>query len=141
MIIFGIRALFFVVSSAVGLVLTSLLVPGFRMTLSGFLLTVLVFAVLQSVLAPFVAKVAKRHASAFLGGVGIVSTFLALLLTSTFTSALSITGLTSWVSATFLVWLITAAASMLLPVVLFRRVQRERRARTTKGPVAGSARQ
>jgi uncharacterized membrane protein YvlD (DUF360 family) len=123
------RAFFFIVSSALGLVLTALLVPGFRITAGGFALTVLVFAVLQSVLAPFIAKVARRHATAFLGGVGIVSTFVALLLASTFTNGLRIAGFSSWVAATFLVWLLTAAATVLLPLVLFRRTLREARAR------------
>jgi hypothetical protein len=124
-----IRAAIFLASSALGLLLTSALVSGFRITVTGFVLTVLVFAILQSVLAPFIARVAQRHASAFLGGVGIVSTFVALLLTQTFTEGLRITGIASWVLATFLVWLITAAATMLLPMVVFRRFLRERQAR------------
>ncbi len=40
----------------------------------------LIFAVIQSVLAPWVFKITRRHAPALLGGIGIISTFVAILI-------------------------------------------------------------
>ena len=83
MFAFVLRALIFVVSAALGLIVADLILPGFRIDWShwwGFVLAVVIFAVLQSVLTPWAAKVARRNAPALLGGIGIVSTFIALLI-------------------------------------------------------------
>ena len=80
---FLIRALIFVLSAAVGLIAADLLLPGFRIDWAdwwGFVLAVLIFAVLQSVLSPWIATVAKRNAPALLGGIGIISTLVALVI-------------------------------------------------------------
>ena len=77
---FLIRALIFVLSAAVGLIAADLLLPGFRIDWAdwwGFVLAVLIFAVLQSILSPWIATVAKRNAPALLGGIGIISTLIA----------------------------------------------------------------
>jgi hypothetical protein len=73
-----VRALVFLASAAVGLFVAAALVDGVRVGTSGLLTAIVVFAVLQSVLAPFFAKVAARNAPAFLGGIGLLTTFVAL---------------------------------------------------------------
>ncbi|MDI9917329.1 phage holin family protein [Rhodococcus sp. IEGM 1379] len=127
MISFLIRAAIFLGSSAVGLLVATALLSGFTVSVSGFITVVVIFAIAQSVLAPFIAKMAKRHAPAFLGGIGLVSTFVALLLASIFAS-LSITGVSTWIMATVLVWLVTAVATLVLPVLFVRKKVQERKA-------------
>lgn len=109
------RAVVFLASAAVGLFVTSLLVDGFRLTGNGFLLTLIVFAALQSVLAPLIGGLVKRHARAFVSGVGLLSTFVSLVVATHFTDGLQIRGFTAWVAATLLVWAITAAATLVIP--------------------------
>lgn len=58
-----IRIIIFLVSAAIGLFVTAALVDGVDVTLGGFLLAVVLFAVIQSVLAPFIAKVTARRVS------------------------------------------------------------------------------
>lgn len=128
MIRFLIRIVVFIVSAALGLLITSLLVDGFTINASGFVVSVLVFAVLQSVLSPFLAKVAHRHARTLLGGVGLISTFVALLVAHFFTNGLQITGFTAWIAATVVVWLVTALATWLLPFLFVKKKVAERRA-------------
>ena len=82
---------------------------------------VAVFALAQAVLAPFIAKMASRYASAFLGGIGLVSTFVALLLASVLTHGLSIRGVGSWIAATVVVWLVTAIATLVLPLLVVKK--------------------
>ena len=90
------------------------LIPGVSVRIAGFLTAVVVFAVAQSILAPFVAKMTRRHAPAFLGGLGLASTLVALLLAALLSRGLSIRGLGAWLSATVVVWLVSAAATVLL---------------------------
>jgi Mycobacterial 4 TMS phage holin, superfamily IV len=114
-----VRAVVFLVSAAVGLLVAAAVVDGVAVSAAGLLVAVVVFAVLQSVLAPFLAKVAARNAPAFLGGIGLVSTFVALLAASALTDALTISGgVGTWVAATVVVWLATAVATLALPVLL-----------------------
>lgn len=114
-----VRGLVFIISAAVGLLVAAAVVDGVTVSVSGLVIAVVVFAVLQSVLAPFLAKVAARNAPAFLGGIGLVSTFVALLVASSFSDALTISGgVGTWVAATVVVWLATAVATLALPALL-----------------------
>jgi hypothetical protein len=62
---------------------------------------------------------------AFLGGVGLVSTFVALLIASVVASGLVITGWQTWLLATLVVWLVTALATVTLPLLFLRRVVKQ----------------
>lgn len=131
MIRFLVRGAIFLVSAAIGLLVAAGVVDGVDVTTSGFLVAVVLFAVIQSVLSPFIAKVAARNAAALLGGVGLLSTFVALWLTTLIGDSLTIDGgVTTWLTATVIVWLATALATLLLPLVLVRaglEAARERR--------------
>lgn len=128
MIRFLIRAAIFLVSAAVGLLAAwAVLQPNVTLSASGFLLAVAVFAVAQSVLAPFVFKMARRHAPALLGGIGLVSTFIALLIASFFPGGLTISGPVAWVLATLIVWIVTALGGWLLPMLFLKERVANRR--------------
>lgn len=120
MIRFLLRVVVFLGSSAIGLLVASWLVSGVSIRPLGFLTAVVVFTVAQAILAPFFLKMASRYASAFLGGIGLVSTLAALILASALTHGLSIRGIGSWVAATVVVWLVTAVATLLLPMLLLK---------------------
>ena len=133
MITFLIRALIFLVSAAVGLIVADLVLDGFRIDWSswwGFVFAVVIFAVLQSVLTPWAAKVARRNAPALLGGIGIVSTFVALLVVVLIPGAGLTIGLPwwTWVVAPMIVWVVTALATWLLPGLFLKKKVAERRA-------------
>lgn len=123
-----VRALVFLASAAVGLFVAAALVDGVRVGTSGLLTAVVVFAVLQSVLAPFFAKVAARNAPAFLGGIGLLTTFVALFTASQLTTGLTISGgVGTWIAATVVVWLATAVATLALPLLLAKAGLESRR--------------
>jgi uncharacterized membrane protein YvlD (DUF360 family) len=94
------------------------LIDGVSMSVSGFIVAVVVFSVAQALLAPLIAKIARRYASAFLGGVGLISTLAALIVATVLTHGITISGIGSWVAATLVVWLVTAVATLLLPILL-----------------------
>lgn len=120
MIRFLLRVAVFLGSSAIGLLVADWLVPGVSVSVWGFVTAVVIFTVAQAILSPFFLKMASRYASAFLGGIGLVSTFVALMLASLLSNGLSIRGIGSWVAATVLVWLVTAVATVVLPVLILR---------------------
>lgn len=115
------NTLVFLGSAAIGLLAADRLVSGVSVSWRGFVVAVVVFALAQAILSPFIAKMASRYASAFLGGIGLVSTFVALLLASVLTHGLSIRGAGTWVAATVVVWLVTAVATMLLPLLVVKK--------------------
>jgi hypothetical protein len=116
-----VRSLVFLVSAAVGLLAAALILDDVHLSASGFVLAVVLFAVIQSVLSPFIAKVAARNAAALLGGVGLIATFVALLVTSWVGDSLTIDGgAATWIAATVIVWLATALATLLLPFLLLK---------------------
>jgi Mycobacterial 4 TMS phage holin, superfamily IV len=115
------RAAVFLGSSAIGLVIAAWLIKGVSLSVYGFVVAVVVFSVAQAILAPFIAKMAKRYASALLGGIGLVSTLVALLLASLFSNGLRISGVGSWIGATVVVWLVSALATILLPMLLLKK--------------------
>lgn len=131
---FLIRTLIFILSAAVGLIVADLLLPGFTINWAdwwGFVLAVLIFAVLQSVLSPWIATVAKRNAPALLGGIGIISTLIALIIVVLIPRSGITIGeplLLTWILAPVIVWLVTALATLLLPMVFIKKKVDERRA-------------
>jgi hypothetical protein len=120
-----IRAAIFLVSAFLGLVVADLLLPGFFLHWNdwwGILLAVVIFAVLQSILAPWLLRVTRRHAEALIGGIGLLSTFVALLIAVLIPAAgIGIDGPVAWIVGTLIVWLVTALASWLLPPLFIKR--------------------
>lgn len=131
MVMFLLRALIFLISAAVGLIVADLVFPAFTIHWNdwwGFVLAIVIFAVLQSVLSPWIMKMAQRYAPAFVGGIGIVSTFIALLIVVVLPSAgIGISNALTWVLAPILVWAVTAIATWLLPMLFIKKQVQQRR--------------
>ena len=69
-----------------------------------------------------VTIVAPLNVPSLLGGIALVTTFVGLLVTDIVSSGLSISGATTWILATLIVWLGALIAGILLPLVLFKNV-------------------
>ncbi|MGH1563505.1 phage holin family protein [Mumia sp. DW29H23] len=108
-------------SSAVGILVATWLLDDMNVEASGFVTAVVVFTLAQVILSPFIMKVAARNAPAFLGGIGLVSTLVALIIANVFTDGLSISGVATWVLASLIVWLVTAVAAFFLPMIFLKR--------------------
>ncbi|NKY38059.1 phage holin family protein [Cellulomonas septica] len=120
MVVFLIRTAIFLGSAALGLWAASLLLDDFALTVSGFLVALLVFVVAQWILSPLILKLAVRYADAFVGGVGLVSTFVALWVATLVGDGLTIQGVSTWILATLIVWLVTAICTAILPLIFLR---------------------
>lgn len=125
MITFLFRALMYVISAGLGLIVADLALEGFQIQWDqwwGFVLCILIFAVLQSVLSPWVSKIADRYAPVLMGGIGIFSTLIALVVVVLLPiGGLRIVDLTGWLLGSVIVWLITALGSVLLPLIFLRK--------------------
>ena len=93
--------------TAVGLLLAALVLGSdFQLNgLVGFLVSLIIFAVLSAFFTWLVFKFLMRNAGSVVALTGLVSTFLALLFTSLFTSGLDINGW-GWVWGTLIVWVL-----------------------------------
>lgn len=108
-------------TAAVAMLVANIALTNFHIELSGFFIAVAVFTIAQAILAPFVFNMARKYAPAVLGGIGLVSSFLALLVTSFFPGGLQIAGISTWISATLIIWVITALGTWLLGAFLIKK--------------------
>lgn len=121
-----IRAIIFLGSAALGLVIAGWLVPGVGVGLSGFLVAVVVFALAQSLITPLTMKLTNRYSPALVGGAGLISTAVALFIATLFPNGLTINGALAWTLGTLVVWLVTALGGWLLPLWLLKNKAADR---------------
>lgn len=127
------RTVMYLVSAGIGLIVADLVLEGFRIQWEkwwGFVLCIVIFAILQSVLSPWIAKLADRYAPVLMGGIGIFSTLIALIVVVLLPiGGLRITDAAGWILGALIVWIVTALGSVLLPLIFLKREVKERRGR------------
>ena len=116
------RAALSLLANAVGLMAAALLLPGFSIAFLPFAIAVAIFTLSTVLLEPLVTRLARRYASFLMGGIALVTTFIGLVVTTLMSDGISIMGVGTWVSATFIIWLCAIIASVVLPLFLFRNV-------------------
>lgn len=121
MIIFLIRAAIYLGTAALGLLAGAWLLEDFHLATSGFIVAVVVFAVAQSILSPFIFRLTNRYAPAAIGGFGLISTLVALIVAASFSNGLSINGFSTWVLASLVVWAATTLGGWLLPLIFLKK--------------------
>jgi hypothetical protein len=114
------RAVVLLASWAIGLLVAAWVVPGVSVSVSGFIVAVVLFSATQATLSRFILKLPRAYASLLLGGTGLVLTLIALILASVLTHGFTIRGVASWFAATIVVWLVTTIGAISLPEVLIR---------------------
>ena len=114
------RAVVFLASWAIGLVIAARVVPGVSLSAAGFAAAMVVFAVTQAAASWWIVKSSHRCAPLFLGGTGLALTIVGLIVASVLTSGLAIDSTASWLAATVVVWLVTTIGAITLPEVLTR---------------------
>lgn len=113
------------VLAAVAFLVADAVLADVTLRLSGFLVAVAVFTLAQAVLTPFVFNVARKHAQAVLGGIGLVSTFLALWVATLVSGGIEIRGV-GWIVAPLIVWIVTALGGWILLGLLIERALTKR---------------
>lgn len=126
----------FLLSAALGLLVAVIALPDMSVNAVSFLLDVAIFAVLRAIISPFIIKLTLTRARALAGAAGLVATLVALILTTLVTSGLSIRGLSTWVLATLIIWLVSMFAAFLLPLLVVKGLLGAR-LRNAAGPSNG----
>lgn len=122
MIRFFAQAVLVLLANATGIILATVLLPGFSIQLPGFIASVVFFTIFELLFEPFIIKMAVRYLPALRGGIALVTTFVGLWLTSLFTSGLEIQGLSTWLLASLIIWLTVVVMGVVLPTFLFKNI-------------------
>jgi len=129
MIRFLIRLVIYFIAAFVGIVAADVILSNF--SVSGwitYLWVAAIFAVVQAILSPLIDQLVSRNAAAFSGGVGILSTLAALVITNIASSSLTVSGgIVTWILAALIIWVFGAIAAFVLPFFLVKKVVNERR--------------
>ena len=115
------RAVLLLGSWAIGLLVAAWVIPGVSLSVSGFIVAVVVFSAAQAVLSVWCLKLPHGYASLLLGGTGLILTIFALSFATAYTHGFTIRGTASWVATTLVVWLVTTIGAVSLPEVLGRQ--------------------
>ena len=108
-------------ASAIGLLAADLFLDDVSVGLSGFIIAVAIFTVTTALVNPFIMKMAMKKAQALLGASALITTFVGLLVTHIVSDSLRITGLSTWLFATLIVWLASLLAAVIIPIVLVKK--------------------
>jgi putative membrane protein len=109
-----------VIAAAIGLIAAAIL-DDMALDTSGFFIAVLIFTGVDLLAQPLIIKIGWRHASAMTGSSALISTFVALVVTAIVSDGLRISGVTTWLLATVIVWAASLLAGIVLPVTIFKR--------------------
>jgi Mycobacterial 4 TMS phage holin, superfamily IV len=115
------RAVLLLGSWAIGLLVAAWVIPGVSLSVSGFIVAVVVFSVAQAALSLLCLKLPHGYASLLLGGTGLALTVVALILATAVTHGLTVRGMASWVATTLVVWLVTTIGAVSLPELFGRQ--------------------
>jgi uncharacterized membrane protein YvlD (DUF360 family) len=122
-----VRTLVALVANAVGLIVAAAVLDGMHMNVSGFLLAVVIFTVVFALMQPFLAAQFRRSRSAALGGVALIATFIALVVTDLLSDGFTINGVGTWIAATVIVWVASLLAAFILPFLGLKKYLENRR--------------
>lgn len=108
-------------ANAFGLLVASLLLSGFSISGIAFIWAVVIFTLAEVILDPLILKIALTNVPAIRGGVALVTTLVGLIITNILSDGLTITGLSTWILATLIVWLAAVVAIIILPLIVFKK--------------------
>jgi putative membrane protein len=125
----AVRTLIALVGNAVGLIVAAAVLDKMEIDVTAFIIAVVIFTVAVALLTPFLASSMRRNdaAAAALGGVSLIATLLALIVTDLVSDGLSISGFLTWVGAAVIVWAVSLLAVFILPYLGLKKYLAEQR--------------
>ncbi len=89
--------------------------PGFEIGFLGFLMAVAIFTAVEAIARPILEKLAAKNLPQVMGSLSLITVFLGLWITDMAVAAMSIDGLSNWLAATLIVWLVSLIVEIALP--------------------------
>jgi len=114
-------------ANAVGLIVAAVVLDGMELDVTAFVVALVIYTVVLALMQPFLIGQLRRGSSSLLGGVSLVATLVALIVTDLLSDGLSISGIGAWAGATVIVWLATVLAAFILPFLGLKKYLEERR--------------
>lgn len=108
-------------ANALALLVGAWVLPGMSLDGVAFVIAVALFTVTAMLVDPLLRQLAVTKTPALLGSSALVSTLVALIVTSLVSDGLQIRGAATWILATVIVWAVALIARMLLPLVVFKK--------------------
>lgn len=108
-------------ANAIALVVGALVLEDMALDGVAFAIAVVIFTVTGVLIEPLLRQIALKSVPALLGSSALIGTLASLVVTHVVSDGLTISGATTWVLATIIVWLVALAARLLLPVVMFKK--------------------
>ena len=115
-------------ANALGLITAAVVLDDVTITGAAFVIAVLIFTGVEVLADPLLTKISLTSVPALRGGVALVTTFLGLVITAAVSDGLSISGTTTWILATLIVWLAALAAALILPLLFVKKAVNNRQA-------------
>ena len=109
------------IANAVGLFVATLVLDGFNIDALSLITVTVIFSLVTVVAGPLLLKISLQNVPALTGGIALVTTFAGLLITDVVSDGVSISGVSTWVLATLIVWLCSLMAGIILPLILFKK--------------------
>lgn len=122
-----VRTIVALAANAVGLIVAAAVLDDMELDLGGFILALVIFTIVFALLQPFLAVQLRRAGSAALGGVALVATLAALIITDLLSDGFTIDGVGTWLIAAVIVWAAAVLAAFILPFLGLKRFLEERR--------------
>lgn len=121
------RTLIGLAANAVGLIVAAGILDGMELDATSFIVAVLIFTVVFALAQPFLIMQFRANAPAMLGGVALVATLVALIVTDLVSDGFTIDGVGTWIAATVIVWAVSVLAAFILPFLGLKKFIEERR--------------
>lgn len=126
MIRFLIRVGIALLGAAIGFIVAAAVLDDMTLDGAAFVIAIGIFVVLTAVLEPLIEKIGDENLSIVATFSSLITTFLALLITELVSDGLNITGVSTWVLATLIVWASTALATWILLRMFIKNVRENR---------------
>lgn len=127
MIRFLVRTAIMLVANSVGLLVAAAVLGGMTINATGFIEAVIIFTIVLAVGQPFLVSQLRRSNSGILGGVALIATLVALIVTDLISDGFNISGIGTWFAATFIVWAASLLAAFILPFLGLKKYLEERK--------------
>jgi putative membrane protein len=122
-----VRTLVALAANAVGLIVATLVIDDFDLSVTGFVVAVVVYTITFALMQPFLIAQLRRAPAAVLGGVSLIATLVSLVVTVLVTDGLSIGSASAWILGTLVVWLGALLAGIVIPLFGLKKFLDERR--------------
>lgn len=114
-------------ANAVGLLVADAVLTGFSIGFTSLVTVTVIFTAVEVIAGPLLVSISEKNVPSLTGGVSLVTTFVGLLITDYFSDGISISGVSTWLLASLIVWAAALLAGLVLPLFLFRKTLEARK--------------